>query len=65
VDSRCCRSGGLAGAVEAAELFFVAAHPLGEGLDRCAQMADLGDEPREAPGVVAAVTVVFDDGGLR
>ena len=49
-------------AFEAAELFFVAADPGGDGFEAAAQLVDLDGETGQGGGVVAAGAVFFDDG---
>jgi len=51
---------GLALAIEPAQLLFVASDTFGERLHGGSQVTDLGHHPREASGVVGALTMLFD-----
>jgi hypothetical protein len=46
---------------EASELFFVFAHPIGDGLDGDSQGGDLVGEPGEGAAGVGLVAVLVDD----
>ena len=50
-------------AVEAAELFFVAADLGGEGFEALAELVDLDGEASEGEGVALVLAGFVDDGG--
>ena len=47
---------------ESSEAFFLVSDSVGEGVERGAEVVDLGGDVGEGAGVVAAVAVFFDDG---
>jgi hypothetical protein len=55
-------SGFVAGAFEAAELFFVVADLGGDGFEAAAQLVDLHDQAGQGGGIASAGAVLVDDG---